>query len=186
MSGFIIALVTVLCTGFGGRDQRLIAQLSARMGRPGWLLAVAGLTTIATAALAAWAGAYIAAMLAAPAKWMLVAMALGVAAVELAWPIKASAPGEPTRSAGAVLLVFLLRQWSDAARFLLFALAAAFTAPQLVGAGGAAGGLIAITAGWAMGDDLERRLPLGLMRLLMAAVVGIVGAITALSVIGLI
>ena len=94
-------------------------------------------------------------------------------------------PKEPTRSSFAAFVVFLLRQWGDAARFLLFALAAATALPGLVAAGGAAGAALALAGGWALGDEIEA-LPLRTFRLAMGAIVLVAGLVLALGARGIV
>ncbi len=53
-------------------------------------------------------------------------------------------PKEPTRSLGALAIVLLAHQLTDAARFLVFAIAVAFAAPLPA----AVGGTIVLTAAW--------------------------------------
>ena len=172
MSSLLFALVGSFLAGFGARDQLLVAQLRARLGPSPALLMVAVLSACVTSAVAAWAGGWMAQRMSGSAETMLVAIALLLAAVDLGWPRRApKAPVEPTRSLTAALIVLLARQVGDAPRFLVFALAAATASPLLAGIGGALGGSAAVAMGWAMGDDLERQLPLRPIRWALAAVV---------------
>jgi putative Ca2+/H+ antiporter (TMEM165/GDT1 family) len=117
----------------------------------------------------AWIGAEFAAMLPRRAAQMLVAFALGVAAIELALPIRLKTPQEPTRSIGAVTIVLLARQIGDGARFAVFALAAWTAVPLTAGLGGALGGAVAVNLGWGMGAQGLNRLPLPILRRVLAA-----------------
>jgi putative Ca2+/H+ antiporter (TMEM165/GDT1 family) len=151
--GFFLALVVSLLVSLGGRDQIVIGQLSRSFDNALPLLAPAWLASIASALLAGLAGAWLAPMMPPGGKAMLVAAALALAAVELAWRSRAGAgscraPAEPTRSAIAIFAVLLAHQIGDAARFLVFALAAAQAEPALVIAGGAAGGGASLTMAW--------------------------------------
>ncbi|WP_336987217.1 hypothetical protein [Altererythrobacter aquiaggeris] len=171
----------------GARDQTLIARLSGRLGAPAWLLIIGCISAALSAAVMAFAGGAIAGFLALAGKQMLVAMALVLAAVELAWNRAERALAEPTRSFFAIFAVLVMRQLGDGARFLIFAIAVATPSPLAAGVGGALGGMAALCAGWALGDDLEARLPLrparrGLAALLLAA--GIFAALNARGLIG--
>ena len=115
----------------------------------------------------------------------LVAIALVVAAVELVWPGRDKRPKEPTRSPFAAFVVLLARQWGAAARFLLFALAAATALPAYVALGGAAGAGVALAGGWALGEELDA-LPLRAFRLVMAGIVLLAGLLIGLGVRGII
>lgn len=134
MSSFLFGFALVLLVSFGARDQLLVARLAGRTG-PGLLVAACVSATL-SACIMAWGGNYVAEMLFPAAKHMLTAMALMVAAGELAWPIRDKIVAEPTHSIFAGLLVLSARQIGDASRFLVFALAAATASPVLVAAGG--------------------------------------------------
>ncbi len=118
----------------------------------------------------AWAGATIAALLPGAAQSMLIGFALLVAAVELFWPVRMKIPSEPTRSLGAFSLVLLTRQIGDAARFAIFAFAAATALAPMAGLGGAIGGAAALYFGWSMGERLEHVLRLRSIRLMLGGV----------------
>jgi putative Ca2+/H+ antiporter (TMEM165/GDT1 family) len=170
MPSFFLALIAAFLADAGARDQRLVATLSARLGLSGGLLAAGWFAAAVTAAIAAVAGAGIAVLLPPAGKTMFVALALLLAALELAWPIRRKEPKEPTRSLFAAGLIVASLQVGDGARFLIVALAAATGAPALAGVGGAIGGAAGLTLGWALGADLTRRFPLRAVRLAIAAV----------------
>ena len=184
MAAFLFALVAVFAVSFGGRDQLLAARLADRLGLCGALLAVAALASAVSAFAMAFAGLALALALPGPAADMLVALALLVAAVELAWPRRAALPEEPTASLFASLIVLLARQLGDAARFLVFAFAAGGSA-WLAGAGGAAGGFAALAVGISVGDEIARW-PLRVIRLVLAAVLAAVALGVGLSARGII
>ena len=186
MPAFLFALVTVALTSFGGRDQLLVADLSARQGQRVGLLLVGCIIAVLTAGAMALSGQYIASMLPSAGKTMLVAFALLAATFELAWPVKTKKPEEPTYSLGATAIVMLARQVGDGSRFLIFAFAAWSGTPWFAAAGGAVGGIIAIAAGWAMAEDLQAVLPVKLMRRALAGIVLVVGVYVALSARGII
>lgn len=148
MSAFYFTFLAVLLAGLGARDQVRVAMLSRQQGaRPGVLLT--GIAVgFATAAFAAWAASLAIPLLASRARLAMAAIALLLAAGESLWPFAARAPEEPTASLGALAVVLLADQLTDAARFLVFALAVALAAPLAAGIGGAAGAAAAIAAGW--------------------------------------
>jgi putative Ca2+/H+ antiporter (TMEM165/GDT1 family) len=170
MASFLFAFVAVALVSLGSRDQLLIARLAGSLGRGAGLLVAGLLAALLSAAVMAWAGDAIAHLLAADAQAMLVAIALLLAAAELAWPNRERAPAEPTRSFAAIAIVLFARQLGDGARFLVFALAAATASPLLAGTGGALGGAAAVTLGWALGGELQRRVPLRAVRAGLAVV----------------
>lgn len=183
MSSFLFGFAAALLLTIGARDQLLVARLARPLGA--LILLAALLSAIFTAGLMALAGDAIAKMLPNAARQMLVAIALVLGAIELLWPKREKRPKEPTRSPFAAFVVLLLRQWGDAARFLLFALAAATALPAHVALGGAAGACLALAGGWALGEDLER-LPLRLFRLVMGAIVLVAGVVLGLGARGII
>lgn len=186
MPSFFLAFVGALLTSIGSRDQLLVAQVSARLGSAYGLLAAGWGAAVLSAFVMAWAGLAVAQILPSDGKTMLVAIALVLAAVELAWPNRTAALQEPTRSLGAIALVLFSRQLGDAGRFLIFAIAAATGAPFLAGVGGALAGGAGITLGWMAKADLEKALPLRTIRRALAAIVLLVGILIGLTARGLV
>jgi putative Ca2+/H+ antiporter (TMEM165/GDT1 family) len=186
MPSFFLALIATFFAAMGGRDQRLVAALSARNGASTALMVTGWIAAVGTAAFAAAAGAGIAILLQPSGKTMFVAIALLLAAIELAWPIWRKPPEEPTRSLFAALLVIASHEVGDAARFLIVALAAATGMPVLAGVGGALGGAAALTLGWAVGEDLTKRFPLRAVRLVIAALLLVAAVWTGLVARGLV
>ena len=183
MSSFLFGFAAALLLTIGARDQLLVARLAGPLGA---IILLAALVAAAlTAGLMARAGDAIAQMLPDAARRMLVAIALGVAAVELVWPGRDKRPKEPTRSPFAACVALLARQWGDAARFLLFALAAATALPAYVALGGAAGAGVALAGGWALGEELDA-LPLRAFRRVMAGIVLLAGLLLGLGVSGIV
>jgi hypothetical protein len=148
MTGLFLTLLATLLVGCGARDQVLVAQLAERQGaRPGVLI-VAVASGCLAAALAAWGGAQVAGLMPAPARLFLVAVAVGLAGLELLTMRPCAAAAEPTHSLGAFALVIFAIQLTDAARFVVFALAALTQAPLTSAMGGAIGAAAMVAAGW--------------------------------------
>jgi putative Ca2+/H+ antiporter (TMEM165/GDT1 family) len=170
MDGFLLALLLVFALALGGRDQWLAARWGqgAGRGKAAVLVVVSGCAVMSAAAMA-WIGAEFASLLPRRAAQMLVAFALGFAAVELALPMRRADPArEPTRSLGAIAIVVLARQIGDGARFAVFALAAWAALPLAAGLGGALGGAAAVALGWSAGEASLARWPLRAIRLALA------------------
>lgn len=148
MTGLLFALLATLLVGVGARDQVLVAQLAERQGARPSLLLVAIASGMAAAGLAAWGGAQVAGLMAGNARLFLVALALGLAGLELIIFQPRAAPAEPTHSLGAFAIVIFAMQLTDAARFVVFALAALTRAPLTTGLGGAVGAALVVGAGW--------------------------------------
>ena len=177
MTGLLLALLATLVVGFGARDQVLVAQLAERQGARPAVLLVALTSGALAAGLAAWGGAQVAGMMTGNARLFLVALALGLAGLELIVLTPRRAPAEPTNSLGAFAIVIFALQLTDAARFLVFALAALTRAPLVTGLGGAIGAVLMVAAGWALVGTLQAawlaRLRLGLGVVLLIGALGL-------------
>jgi Ca2+/H+ antiporter, TMEM165/GDT1 family len=183
-AAFLLALAAVFAVSLGGRDQLLVARLAERLGQGGALLAVGALASVTSAMLMAAAGLALTLVLPGAAADMLVAIALLVAAVELAWPRAARLPEEPTASLFAAFAVLLSRQVGDAARFCVFAFAAGGSA-WVAGAGGAIGGTAALGLGIALGGVLAAW-PLRAIRLVLGAVLAVAAVWIGLATRGIV
>lgn len=149
MSAFLLAFLAVIVTSLGARDQATVATLAARHGARPALLIVAAAVSLVTAAFAAWAAGFFIPLLTTYARLFMAAVALALGGLELLLLGGARRPAqEPTQSLGATAIVLVAHQATDAARFLVFAIAAAASAPIQAGLGGAAGGVVAVTLGW--------------------------------------
>ena len=175
MAGFYFTLLAVLLSGLGARDQVTVAGLALKQGFRWPVLVVGVLVSVATAALAAWAATLIAPLMPSPARLFLSAIALAFAGAESLVLAPRSRPQEPTHSLGALTIVLIAHQLTDAPRFLVFAVAIAAAAPVNAGIGGAIGGIALIAAGCAVPElvthpraRLARRL-VGVALLLLAA-----------------
>ncbi|EAQ27985.1 hypothetical protein NAP1_10338 [Erythrobacter sp. NAP1] len=168
MDAFLLAMILTFVIAFGGREQSIVAIFSSQLDRNVPLLLIAGACAIASAAVMAYAGASIAAILPRRAAEMLVAFALALAAFELAWPVKLKRMKEPTRSYVAIGAVLVFRQIGDAARFVIFALAAWAIYPTTALLGGAVGGVAAVGLGWGLGLDRLQKFPLRALRMGLA------------------
>ncbi|MFL0672048.1 MAG: hypothetical protein ACJLS3_11685 [Erythrobacter sp.] len=168
MDVFLLCLLLVFAIALGGRDALIMAGLADRLGRTPLLLATGMVCAGVSAAVMAWLGSTFAALLPYRAAQMLVAFALGFAALELALPIRHKEPAEPTRSLGAIGIVLLARQLGDAARFVVFAFAALAHFPLVSGLGGALAGAGALAAAWSLGASGMARYPVALWRRILA------------------
>lgn len=186
MSGFFLPFLAAALLSLGARDQLLVARLAAARRGGAGLLPVIVLVTALSSGLMAWGGSVVAALLPPAAKSMLVAFALGAAAFELAWQRKQPVPREPTHSHAALFVVLLARQLGDAARFAVFALAAASGVPVLSALGGWLGGTLALTVAVFAADDLTDPARLRPVRLVLAALCGLAAVVIGLGARGLI
>jgi hypothetical protein len=185
LPSFFLALLAAAAATLAGREAVRVARLSAALGAGAGLLTACWMACAFGSGLTAWIGAHIAAQLMPGAKAVLVAIALLLAAGELALMRPGRAPAEPTRSFGAIALVLGSAQLTSAAGFLVLALAAAGPMPELVALGGMMGGGAVLTAAWSVGAEWEARLPLGPLRWGMAALLLLAALLTGLSARGL-
>ena len=168
MDAFLLALILTFAIALGGRDQLIVAQFSAELERTAPLLVTGVFCGVLSAAIMAYAGASMAAILPRQAAEMLVAFALAIAAFELAWRVKLKPMKEPTRSYIAIGAVLFARQIGDAARFVIFALAAWSVYPTTAAMGGALGGAGAVALGWSLGLPRMQQFPLRIARFIFA------------------
>ena len=176
MTGLLLTLIAVALAGIGARDQVTLAGIAERNGSRAGLLVTGLIVACASAAIAAWAATAIAPMLTGKARMVFAAMALAAAGIESLLLAPGRKPQEPTHSLGALAIVLLAHQITDAARFLVLAIAVATAAPVSAGVGGAAGGAVVLTAAWLAPEAwrdprvvLARR-AIGAVLLLLAAV----------------
>lgn len=168
MDTFLLSMVLTFLIALGGREQLVVGQFTDAVGRSVPLLLIGIACAAASAGIMAWAGWQIAALLPSRASQMLVAIALAIAAFELAWEVRLKPMKEPTRSFVAIGVVLLVRQLLDAARFVIFALAAAAVYPVTTVLGGALGGAAALALGWFAGASKLEKIPLRYLRLGLA------------------
>lgn len=173
MSGFLFTFLATLLTGVGARDQRTVAGLAARAGQRPGLLIVALLTSIMTAGAAAYGGALLAPLMGGNARLMFAGLALAFAGGEMLVFTARRMPDEPTQSLGAIAIVLGAHQLTDAARFLVLAIAVATRAPISAGVGGAFGGACVVAAGWLAAEALPKGGLSTIRRLSGAALLGL-------------
>ena len=186
MPALFLALLTSVLAMLGGRSARLVARVAGVLGGSAGLLLAGWLCAIASSALAAWMGAVLAPRMPPAGQAMFVALALALAAIELVATRERPAPAEPTRSLGAIALVLFAGQVTDAARFLVLALALATGAPSMAGAGGALGSGAVLTAAWMLRGEWDARLPVRGIRFTVGALFLVAALVMALSARGLI
>lgn len=149
MGAFYLTFVAVLLSGIAARDQMTIAALTRRQGQRFGVLIVALALAVLTCTLAAWFAAQVLVTLPPPARRILAAIVLGFAGLESLILSPRRAPREPTHSLGALGIVLLAHQATDAARFTLFGLAVGMGAPLAAGLGGGLAGMLLVSGAWA-------------------------------------
>jgi hypothetical protein len=151
MTGLMIAFVAAFLTGFGARDQVLLAQLGRVGGLRGALLLTAVATSAVATMLAAWMGWEVARHVVAPMRPWLVALAIAIAGARLLPMVRVPVIREPTNSLGAAAIVFFACQVMDAGRWLILAMGVSGWA-LAAAVGGALGSAAGLTIG-SRGDE---------------------------------
>lgn len=155
MPAFYLTLIAVLLAGIGARDQVTVAGLALAQGRRPGVLIVALACAVTTAVFAAGAARIVLAELPPPARTIFASIALGMAGLESMVLAPRRDPREPTHSLGALLLVLLMHQVTDAPRFLVFGLGVGLAGPVPAGLAGILGGCTLVTFAWAWPHLLE-------------------------------
>jgi len=180
MTAFYFTLLAVLLSGFGARDQVTVATLAHRQGaRPGALV-TAVVVAAGTGIFAAWAATLVVPLLIPKARMIMAAMAFAFAGAEALLAVQRRRPEEPTASLGALAIVILAHQLTDAARFLVFAIAVATAAPIPAGIAAAVGGAVLMGLAWAMPGIVTHPRLRSTRRLIGLALL-LVGAVLALG-----
>lgn len=186
MPAFFLTLLAAAIVTFAGRDQLRVSRIGGTLGAGTGLIVAIIASAIIASAIAAWFSGTLEGMLTPAAKQIFVALALGLAALELLFFKSGKRPAEPTRSAGAIFIVLVSTQIFDAARFLIVALALATGEPILCAIGGGLGGMIALIIGAISGDDWERAMPIALMRYIAAGLLGLAAIVLFLIARGIV
>ncbi len=121
------------------------------------MLALCLAASLATAALAAAAGLLLGRLFP-EAAWP-AALALLLAAAQLARSVAPETAREPTRSLFAIALVLIMRQAFDAPRLIILAVAAVSSLPVHTALGGALGAGAVMAIAWAAGPSTAGALP---------------------------
>ena len=176
MPAFFLTFVAVAAAMLAGRDAHRVARLRVTLGWTGPLLVTGLLAALAGAGLAAWIARELAPLIPPSFKPFVVAVALGLAGLEVLLRTPPDNPREPTRSMGAITLVLLLGMVTDASGFIILSMAIVTGEPLLAAAGGATGALVVLSGAILAAEDWQM-LPLKTLRrivgtgLLFAAIV---------------
>lgn len=154
MPAFYLTLVAMLLAGIGARDQATLAGLALRQGQRPAVLVVAITTATLAALAAAYAAGFMLTQLPPPARTFFAAIAIGLAGLESLLLGAPRTPREPTHSLGALALVLLVQQLTDAARFVVFGMGVGLAGPWAAGAAGVLGGIALVAFAWARPDLL--------------------------------
>ncbi|WP_338243200.1 hypothetical protein [Aurantiacibacter hainanensis] len=179
MPAFFLTFVAVAAAMLAGRDAVRVARLRAALGWKAPLFATAALAALAGGGLAAWIAGELAPLIPSALKPIVVAVALGLAGIEVLLRAAPEKPKEPTRSMGAITLVLLLGMVTDASGFTILSLAIATGEPLLAALGGASGALLVLVTAILVGEDWLQ-LPLRALRRIVGA--GLILAALAIAI----
>lgn len=149
MAAFYLTALAVLLSGIAARDQMIVAALTQAQGQRLGVLITGLLCAAIACVIAVYAATAFLALLPAPARPILAAFAIGLAGLESLIFSPRRKVKEPTHSLGALGLVLLAKQVTDATRFTVFALAVGTGAPLAAGLGGGLASFALIASAWA-------------------------------------
>jgi putative Ca2+/H+ antiporter (TMEM165/GDT1 family) len=185
MEAFFVSAGLVAVAEIGDKTQLLAMLLASRYRQPVPIILGILVATLANHALAAWAGAAVAGWLGPDLmRWILGAAFLAMAGWCLI-PDKADEGPRAIGKAGAFLataVAFFLVEMGDKTQIATVALAARFHDLITVTAGTTVGMMLANVPAVLFGDVLARRLPLGIVRAIAAALFAVLGALALLRV----
>lgn len=182
------ALVAAAAAQVGDRTAWLAAILADRWRKPGLVIACAALALLGAGAIAATGGALLAPMIAPNAKALLLALALLLQGGGSLFATKPPDRLEGWRigAVATTLLGIFILAFGDGIQFIVAALAARSPVPALAAVGATLGSLAVVAPAALMGEAAWLKLPLRPARIGIGLVFAIVGAILALSALGLV
>lgn len=186
MDALVTAFVAAFLAGWGDPTQRVTARLSARTGRPGFVILGLIVAIVASSVVAGAAGVLIADTVSVSAMSLMVALALLYGGVAGLIPRRDPSLGSmslPTLFTAAILC--LAAELGERAQFLTFALAGRFGSMELAAAGATAGTLAACLPAALLGDRFFEAVPLRAIRYGVAALLLVAGFIVAVGALGL-
>ncbi len=182
MDALLTSFVAAFLAEWGDKTQLVVAMLAATTRRPAAVLAGLALAALASNAVAAIAGIYIAGTINIRAMTLMVALALLFAGGSGLIRRKAPAPAAPRRLLlVSAFILCLAAEMGDRTQFLTFALAGRFDSAPLAAAGATAGILAACLPAALLGDRFAATVPVRAIRYLGAGVFLITGFIVAVK-----
>lgn len=183
MDALFLPFLSAAFAEWGDKTQILAMLLAARFGRPGLVIAALALSAAVNAALAAWAGSIVAAMIDDRSALLLLAIAFALAGVA------ALIPADPARMPksygfglfGTAFIAFLLAEFGDKTQFLAAGYAAVFPAWGAVAVGTWLGVMLAMGVAVYGGRKLRKQLPLAAIRRGLGAILLGISAMISIS-----
>ena len=182
MDALLTAFVAAFLAEWGDKTQLVVAMLAATTRRPAAVLAGLALAALASNAVAAIAGVYIAGTINIRAMTLMVALALLFAGASGLIRRRIPTPAAPKRLLiVSAMILCLAAELGDRTQFLTFALAGRFDSAPLAAAGATAGMIAACLPAALLGDRLGEVVPVRAIRYAAAGVFLITGFIVAMK-----
>lgn len=188
MDALLTSFVAAALAAFGDKAQLLVAALAARHRRPLPILAALLAAAAISSGIAAVAGTFVHDMITLRAIALMVALSFITAGVG-----GLASAGAPTIQEPSHIPLFpiatvclLAAEVGGKSQFTTFALAAHYDAAWLTAVGATAGIFAVGLPAAILGDRLVRRLPIKLIRYLIAGLFLVAGAVTAVNALRLV
>lgn len=187
MDALLLAFTGCLLAEMGGKSQLLLLALAKRFDRDGAVIAGIIVGAIASAAISAIAGAWIAPMLGSDARLMFMALAWWFMGAGMVWPVKAPDPldGWPTGAFFTSYLGLFILCFGEGSQFLILGVATRTAEPVLAGIGGTIGVIAALMPVVIMRDSFFA-LPVQAIRWVGAGMAILAGFVTVLTALRLV
>lgn len=186
MDALLTSLLGCLAGEIGGAGQFLVLALAARFRRDGLLIAGIIIAAAANAAIATWAGAFIAPMLGSSARLLFLALALLFLGLGMFWPVKAPDPlaGWPTGPFLTAVLGLFILGFGDGSQFLILGVSVRTADPVTAAMGGALG-IAAAQIPMLLLRESVGKLPLRAIRRGLGGVLTVIAILLAVAALGL-
>ena len=184
MEALVTAFVAAFLAEWGDKTQLIAAMLAATTRKPGQVLIGLFLAALASNAIAAIAGVFIASSITIRAMTLMVALALLFGGLSGLLRRTAPAPESARLPLLTAFILCLAAEFGDRTQFLTFALAGRFDSAPLAAAGATAGTLAACIPAVVLGEKLREAVPMRGIRYGVAAsflIAGFIAAVKALQ-----
>ena len=175
MEALLPVFIAILLAETGGRVQARSHDLHRRFGSAGTVLAVLGLTTVASLSIAAIGGVIVAGMVGFEARSLMAGLSLLFAGAPMFLPVRGLRESLGTGVLAASLRGFAPLQFGDASQFIVFAMAARTGLGSFAVGAGLTATLAAAALPIMIGSAWPGALPLPVLRRIAAALLVVAG-----------
>jgi putative Ca2+/H+ antiporter (TMEM165/GDT1 family) len=181
MAALLASFVAAFLCAWGDRTQFLAATLTAGTRRPGQVLAGLVLAAAASNAVAAFAGAWIAASINLRALSLLTALAFLFAGLSGVIPRRQQPERAPRLLLVSTFILCLAAEMGDRIQFLTFAFAGRFASAPLAAAGATLGLVAGCVPAVMLGEQLRAKVPVRGIRWGVAGLMLVAGFIVGVQ-----